>query len=82
MRILIEVVLFDFAVLVLYYGSLVSGVYRRIAFGRRVQADLRSSSCLWSNWAISRPARSSRDLLGGGVLRPWSDVFCGAIGED
>lgn len=74
LRFFFKVIFFHFAVLVLWYNNFRIGVYstmeQRGDLNMKKRWCLRSSSCLVSNWAGSSPAKSSLDLLGGGVFRP------------
>lgn len=74
LRFFLKVIFLHLSVFVLWYNSLRIGVYsateQRGDLNMKKRWCLRSSSCLVSNWAGSSPAKSSLDLLGGGVLRP------------
>lgn len=74
LRFFLKVILFHLAIFVLWYNNFRIGVYsimeREGDLNMKKRCCLRSSSCLVSNWAGSSPAKSSLDLLGGGVLRP------------
>lgn len=74
LRFFLKVILFHLAVFVLWYNNFRIGVYSIMKQkgdpNTKRRFCLRSSSCLISNWAGSSPAKSSLDLLGGGVLRP------------